>query len=371
MNADASRTDFTRQGIFDLGFDELQACLSEWGQPPYRARQIWAWLYHKLGASFDEMSDLPLSLRDKLNEAFSFSRLRAVSEQVSLDGYTRKLLFELPGAVQVESVLMSYDKRRTVCVSTQAGCGMGCSFCATGQGGLQRNLSAGEIIEQVISLARAAPRQASTRPSQVTPTIMGRPVITGVVFMGMGEPFANYDNFIQAARRLNDPAGFNLGARRMTVSTVGLVGGIQKLAGEAQQINLAVSLHAATDELRNQLVPVNKRYPLSSLMQAVREYSAQTHRRVSFEWALIENVNDGPEQARALLSLVQGLRCHINLIPLNPTEGFSGVASRRERLEAFCAVLEGRVPYSLRLRRGLDIQAGCGQLRQHEFLKNP
>jgi 23S rRNA (adenine2503-C2)-methyltransferase len=362
MNADASRTDFTRQGIFDLGFDELQACLSEWGQPPYRARQIWAWLYHKLGASFDEMSDLPLSLRDKLNEAFSFSRLRAVSEQVSLDGYTRKLLFELPGAVQVESVLMSYDKRRTVCVSTQAGCGMGCSFCATGQGGLQRNLDAGEIVEQVLSLARAVARQAPAKhPSP----------LSNVVFMGMGEPLANYDNFMQAAWRLNDPAGFNLGARRMTVSTVGLVGGIQKLAEEPLQINLAISLHAATNELRSQLVPVNKRYPLSRLMQAVRDYSAQTHRRVSFEWALIENVNDSPEQARALVELLKGLICHVNLIPLNPTAGFSGKASIRSRLEAFCAVLEGRVPYSLRLRRGLDIQAGCGQLRQREFEENP
>ncbi|MBN1889747.1 MAG: 23S rRNA (adenine(2503)-C(2))-methyltransferase RlmN [Thermoflexales bacterium] len=351
MNSDA------RPGIFDLSFDELQACLSEWGQPSYRARQIWAWLYHKLAASFDEMSDLPLPLRDKLNGAFSFSRLRPVSEQVSSDGYTRKSLFELPGAAQVESVLMTYDKRCTVCVSTQAGCAMGCSFCATGQGGLQRNLSAGEIVEQVLSLARAAPHQAPAKhPSP----------LSNVVFMGMGEPLANYDNFVQAARRLNDPAGFNLGARRMTVSTVGLTPGIQKLAREALQINLAISLHAATDELRDRLVPVNKRYPLSSLMQAVRDYSARTHRRVSFEWALIENVNDSPEQARVLLKLVKGLVCHVNLIPLNPTAEFSGVASRRKRLEAFCAVLEGRIPHTLRLRRGLDIQAGCGQLRQRE-----
>jgi 23S rRNA (adenine2503-C2)-methyltransferase len=229
---------------------------------------------------------------------------------------------------------------------------MNCSFCATGQGGFQRNLTAGEIVEQVLFFSRELALYNPPSP------------ISNIVFMGMGEPFANYEQFMGAARRLNDPQGFNFGARRMTVSTVGLVPGINKLAAEDIQINLAVSLHAATDTLRNQLVPINKRYPLSELMPAVQEYIERTHRRVSFEWALIEGVNDTPEQARALTKLIKRMLCHVNLIPLNPTSGYPGAASTRERIAAFRAILEaGGIPNTLRQRRGIDIQAGCGQLR--------
>ncbi len=345
------------ESIFDLSCADLEQRLKEWGQPAYRARQIWAWLYQKPAASFDAMSELPQDLRRRLAATFTFSRLSPVNEQTSADGHTRKLLFGLPDGAQIETVLMAYEKRATVCVSTQAGCGMGCLFCATGQSGLQRNLTSGEIVEQVVYFSRTlhVPRSTLHVPRSTF----------NVVFMGMGEPFANYDNFIRAARRLNDPAGFNLGARRMTVSTVGLIPGIEKLAGEDMQINLAISLHAATDELRNRLVPINQRYPLGALMTAVRDYIKRTHRRVSFEWALIENVNDTPEQARALAALLKGMLCHVNLIPLNPTAGFPGAASSRARLEAFRAILEqAHIPNTLRLRRGIDIQAGCGQLRQ-------
>lgn len=338
--------------LLDLSLDELQDLFQSWGEPPYRARQVWSRLYQKLAVSYGEMSELSKALRGKLAQETVIGQLTARAEQRSSDGQTRKLLFELPDGAQVESVLMGYERRRTTCISTQAGCAMNCSFCATGQGGLQRNLTSGEIIEQVLFFAREL---AISNPQSP---------ISNIVFMGMGEPFANYNHVMAAVRRLNDSRGFNFGARRMTVSTVGLVHGIQKLAAEDIQINLAVSLHAATEELRNQLVPINKRYPLDALMPAVREYIEQTHRRVSFEWALIERVNDTPEQARALAKLIKGMLCHVNLIPLNPTSGYPGAASTRERIVAFRSVLEAAgIPNTLRLRRGIDIQAGCGQLK--------
>jgi 23S rRNA (adenine2503-C2)-methyltransferase len=321
------------------------------GEPAYRAKQVWARLYQGLAASFDEMSELPKPLRQRLAQETVLGRLAPRVEQRSSDKQTRKVLFALPDGAQVEAVLMSYERRRTTCISTQAGCGMGCSFCATGQGGLQRNLTSGEIVEQVLFFARDLGSNLQSP-------------ISNIVLMGMGEPFANYDAVMAAVRRLNDLSGFNFGARRMTVSTVGLVPGIKKLAAENIQINLAVSLHAATDDLRSKLVPINKQYPLSALLPAVREYITQTHRRVSFEWALIEGVNDTPEQARALAQLAKGMLCHVNLIPLNPTTGYPGAASTRERIAAFRSVLESaRIPNTLRMRRGIDIQAGCGQLK--------
>ena len=359
----------THVALLDLSFDELEGLVRSWGEPTFRARQVWAWLYQKLAASFDEMTELPKLLRQRLAAETVVGRLTPRAEQRSSDGQTRKLLFALPDGAQIESVLMGYERRRTTCISTQAGCGMNCSFCATGQGGLERNLTAGEIVEQVLFFARELKSEAGSpksrigeRPSDLRPLTSD---LTNIVFMGMGEPFANYDSFMAAVRRLNDPAGFNFGARRMTVSTVGLAPGINKLAGEDVQINLAVSLHAATDELRARLVPINKRYSLDVLMSAVRQYIERTRRRVSFEWALIEGVNDTPEQARALAKLVKGMLCHVNLIPLNPTSGYSGAASTRERITAFRAILEAaNIPNTLRLRRGIDIQAGCGQLRQ-------
>ena len=254
--------------LLDLSLDELQNLFQSWGEPPYRARQVWSRLYLKFAASLDEMTELSKALREKLAQETVLGRLTPHADQHSSDGQTRKLLFVLPDGAQVESVLMSYERRRTTCISTQAGCAMNCSFCATGQGGFQRNLTSGEIVEQVLFFAREL--AIFHPPSR----------ITNIVFMGMGEPFANYDHVMTAVRRLNDPQGFNLGARRMTLSTVGLVHGIRKLASEDIQINLAVSLHAATDELRNQLVPINKRYPLSEIMPAVqRVYRTDTSSR--------------------------------------------------------------------------------------------
>jgi 23S rRNA (adenine2503-C2)-methyltransferase len=345
--------------LLDLNFDELSNLFQSWGEPAYRAKQVWTRLYLGLAASFDEMSELPKALRQRLAQETILGRLTLRAEQHSSDGQTRKILFVLADGAQVEAVLMGYERRHTACISTQAGCGIGCSFCATGQGGLQRNLTSGEIVEQVLFFARESPisNLQSRVPYHPSP-------ITHIVFMGMGEPFANYNQVMGAVRRLNDPSGFNFGARRMTISTVGLVPGIRRFAAENIQVNLAVSLHAATDDLRSRLVPINKQYPLSALLPAVREYIAQTHRRVSFEWALIEEVNDTPEQARALAALVKGMLCHVNLIPLNPTSGYPGAASTRERIAAFRSVLEpAGIPNTLRLRRGIDIQAGCGQLK--------
>jgi 23S rRNA (adenine2503-C2)-methyltransferase len=360
--------------LLDQSVDQLRDLLASWGEPAYRARQLWARLYQGLAASFDEMTELPKLLRERLAQETVIGVLAPRMEQRSSDGQTRKILFALPDGAQIESVLMGYERRRTVCISTQAGCAMGCLFCATGQGGLQRNLASGEIIEQVLYFARelkseiGGKSKVSWQSDIQPPTSDLQPSasnLTNIVLMGMGEPFANYDQVMIAVRRLNDPTGFNFGARRMTVSTVGLAPGIEKLAQEDLQINLAVSLHAATDDLRDQLVPINKRYPLSVLLPTVREYIERTHRRVSLEWALIEGVNDTLEQAHALARFIKGMLCHVNLIPLNPTGGYAGAASTRQRIAAFRSVLESaNIPNTLRRRRGIDIQAGCGQLRQ-------
>ncbi len=354
MNTDSSKS------LYDLKFDEIQALLTEWGEPVFRTKQIWEWLYIQLAATYDTMTNLPRPLRDRLGAAYSLGRLTPKIDLLSSDGWTRKILFTLPDRAQIETVLMEYDTRNTVCVSTQAGCAMGCTFCATGQGGFQRNLSSGEIVEQVLFFDREL-RRASLHAERPASNHQ----ITNVVLMGMGEPFANYSALLDALNRLSDPIGYNFGARRITVSTVGLVPMIERFTQERSQVNLAVSLHAATNELRASMLPINKRYPLEVLIPACRAYTAVTRRRLSFEWAMIEGVNDTPAQARALAQLIKGLLCHVNLIPLNPTHGYDGAASTRERIAAFRAILdEARIANSLRVRRGIDIHAGCGQLQQ-------
>jgi len=249
---------------------------------------------------------------------------------------------------------MRYSKRRTLCISTQAGCAMGCVFCATGQMGFKRNLTSGEIVEQVLFYAR----MLHTEDEEVT----------NVVVMGMGEPFHNYHATMAAIDRLNHPDGFNLGARRFTISTVGLVPMIRKFTAEQRQVNLAVSLHASDDELRSSLLPVNRKYSIDEVLAACRDYVDQTHQRITFEWALIRDVNDSPEQARKLALRLHGLLCHVNVIPLNPTERYAGKATTRQRAVIFRAELEKLgIPCSIRLRRGIDIQAGCGQLAGKEI----
>ncbi|MGQ9501603.1 MAG: 23S rRNA (adenine(2503)-C(2))-methyltransferase RlmN [Anaerolineae bacterium] len=338
--------------VLDLSKDQLQKLLSTWNEPAYRAKQIWHGLYRQLATTPEALSDLPKALRIRLSEETTWDPLTPLVTLRSRDGQTQKVLFALPDGAQVEAVLMHYAKRHTVCLSTQAGCAIGCPFCATGQGGFQRNLSAGEIVAQVLYFARQVAAQGEH--------------ITNVVLMGMGEPLANYEATWVAIRRLNDPEGFSLGARAITLSTVGLVPGIRRMAHETEQVNLAVSLHAANDALRDQLVPINRRFPLVQLLEACRYYIAQTHRRVSFEYALIADINDRDEDAHQLVELLDGLLAHVNLIPLNPTPDSVLHPSPHARVRAFQRILQRHhISCTVRLRRGLDIQAGCGQLRLH------
>ena len=338
--------------LFELSLPDLTSVLKEWGEPPFRAKQIWGWTYQRMAGSFDDMSDLPKNLRARLNAEIQFSRLTPVINQTSKDNSTNKILFALSDQHKIESVLMRYRDRHTTCISTQAGCAMGCVFCATGQMGFDRHLSAGEIVEQVMWFARDLYKEGDK--------------ISNIVIMGMGEPFHNYEATLQAVYRLTDPEAFNFGARRITISTVGLIPMIQRFADEHRQVNLAVSLHAATNDLRNELLPINKKYPLEALMQACRDYVAKTHRRITFEWALIQGKNDGAQQAHALVKLLSNpkLMCHVNVIPLNPTHDYAGAASERERVDQFKNILDASgIPCTVRVRRGIDIDAGCGQLR--------
>ncbi|MBF8281550.1 MAG: hypothetical protein HW378_465 [Anaerolineales bacterium] len=341
------------QSLLDISLEHLTQRLETWGEPQFRAQQIWQAIYHDLATSPDEITTLPKLLREKLKAEFTLGSLSPAAEARSSDGQTRKLLFRLPDGKSIEAVLMGYEKRRTTCISTQAGCAMGCVFCATGQMGFRRHLRAGEIVEQVLWFARELKANGDR--------------LTNIVVMGMGEPFHNYEATMAAVDRLNDPAGFNFGARRITLSTVGLAPMIERFAAERRQVNLAVSLHAATDELRSELLPINKKYPLDVLFEAVRKYYALTKRRVTFEWALIQGKNDTAAQARALADLAVGLPCHVNVIPLNPTRDYAGQATTRERAAAFKAALEScGLPCTIRVRRGIDINAGCGQLAVEE-----
>lgn len=335
--------------VYDFDLPALTELVKDWGEPAFRARQIWQGLYKNLWADPDSFSNLPKSLREKMIANLRFEILTPTLKLDSTDSQTRKTLFRLPDGRQIEAVLMRYDRRRTLCISTQVGCAMGCTFCATGQMGFTRHLSSGEIVAQVMYYARLLQEEQQT--------------VTNVVLMGMGEPFHNYDNTMQAIDRLNDPEGYNFGARRFTISTSGLVPAIRQFAEEKRQVNLAVSLHAAENDKRQAMMPINKRYKVEELINACREYGQKTGRRITFEWALIHEVNDSPEEARNLAALLKGLLCHVNAIPLNPTTGYAGQATTKERAAAFKEILEQNgIPCTIRMRRGIDIQAGCGQL---------
>lgn len=344
--------------FFDYDLNDLNELLVNWGEPGYRSDQIWRGIYQGMKANPDDISNIPKSLRARLNDYFSFSNLYPETSLTSDDGQTEKILFRLPDNEAIETVLMRYEKRRTLCISTQSGCALGCSFCATGQMGFQRNLTSGEIVEQVMFFSRHLKNSDEG--------------LTNVVVMGMGEPFHNYSATLGAVDRLNHPLGMRIGARRFTISTVGLIPEILRFANQRRQINLAVSLHAAENELRNSILPINKKYPLDELIDACREYVNITHRRITFEWALIYGVNDTLEQAALLGELIQGLLCHVNIIPLNPTDGYSGKATTMERAREFQAKLDHvGIPCTIRVRRGIDIQAGCGQLAAEKVLRSP
>ena len=360
------------QPIYDLDLKSITDLLTSWGEPAYRAEQIWQGLYEHFYSSPAQFPNIPKPLREKLANELDFIVIEPVRHLDSSDKQTRKTLFKLHDGHFIEAVLMRYDDpadsppsfsppifaenggrrrgvRRTLCISTQAGCAMGCVFCATGQMGFKRHLSSGEIVAQVMYYARLLHEEGST--------------VTNIVLMGMGEPFHNYDNTMAAIDRLNNADGYNFGARRFTISTVGLVPQIKRFADEKRQVNLAISLHAAQDDLRQSILPINKKYNIEEVLEACRYYVAQTNRRVTFEWALINGVNDTPEEARKLAARLKGLLCHVNAIPLNPTHGYKGQATTRERVTQFKETLEqAGIPCTIRMRRGIDIQAGCGQL---------
>jgi len=349
--------------IYDLSQSQLKSILAGLGEPEYRNQQIWEGLYRNYWNSPDEFSTLPVSLRQVLSKVINFHVLDSTTTLRSSDGETIKTVFTLQDGLSIETVLMKYDpvdnskeqeqnnhnKRRTICISTQVGCALGCVFCATGQMGLKRNLSSGEIIAQLMYFARQLHNEGES--------------VTNVVVMGMGEPFHNYKNTMEAIDRLNDPAGYNFGARRFTVSSVGLVPVIKRFSLEKRQVNLAISLHAADDSLRNSLLPVNRKYGISALLEACRNYTIESGRRITFEWALIEGVNDTAEQAHLLARKLKGLLCHVNAIPLNPINTYKGKATTKQRAKVFKDILvNAGIPCTIRLRRGIDIQAGCGQL---------
>lgn len=344
--------------LLDMDLPELQDFLRSLGESSFRAKQLYQWVYGALVFDFERMSSLPKPTRRRLDESSVVMALQPVARRVDDDGMTVKTLFKLPDGQTIESVLMLYEARhnararRTVCVSSQVGCAIGCPFCATGKSGFVRGLTAGEIVGQVLHYAQglASGDQGSGR-------------VTNVVFMGQGEPLANFDNVWKAVLLLNSPYGFNLGARHITISTAGLAPAIVDLARRPLQVGLAVSLHAPNDHLRDVLVPVNKAYPLARLMSACRQYTEITNRRVTFEYALIGGVNDGIPLARELARVLAGLLCHVNLIPLNPTSG-EFCRTPRQQVSAFQAELARRgIPTTVRTERGGHIEAACGQLR--------
>ncbi len=339
----------TRQNFFDLNLETLKAELKDSGLPEFRAKQLWHAFYVDLVSDISEVTTFSKDLRASLADKFEFTHLHADRRVASVDNQTVKTLFKLPDGSAIETVLMRYESRQTLCISSQSGCAMGCVFCATGQMGFARHLSAGEIVEQVLVFARELKQSGQ--------------VVTNIVIMGMGEPFHNYEAVMTAIERLNAADGFNLGARRFTISTVGLVPMIRRFADEKSQVNLAISLHAANETLRASLLPIAKKHPLPELIEACHYYVNATHRRLTFEWALIQGVNDSDNDALELTSLVKGMLCHVNIIPLNPTRAFQGQATTHERAVAFKNILDkNNIPCTIRLRRGIDINAGCGQL---------
>lgn len=327
--------------LYEVTADELAAHLAD--QPRYRVDQVWQGIWHE-ALDVSAITTIPKALRERLSDEFP-STLTVANDVSSDQGATQKWVFRLADGATIETVLMKYADRVTVCVSSQAGCAMGCTFCATGQQGFTRQLSVGEVVEQVMFASRAAaPRRLSN-----------------VVFMGMGEPLANYATTVGVVRRLHEFKGMS--ARNLTVSTVGVAPAIERLAQEGLPVTLAVSLHAANDDTRNELVPLNRRYPLARLYEACENWMATTSRRLSFEWALIDNVNDTDQALEELAEYAGALRAHVNLIPLNPTPGYLVMGSRPERVNAFRDGLERYgINVTVRNTRGRSIDAACGQL---------
>jgi 23S rRNA (adenine2503-C2)-methyltransferase len=338
--------------LYGLSRPELHSLVESWGLSPVHAARIWKCLYLGLVPSLDEVTGLPRRVREKLLAETDIGALPVAVETGSSDGFTRKYLLGLGDGERIETVLMRYTGRATACVSSQAGCAMGCIFCATGQMGYRRQLSSAEIVAQAVHVARELSLSGDAKR------------LRNVVFMGMGEPLHNYDAVMRAVGVLLDPSGLGLSAERITVSTVGIVPGIRRMADEGCPVHLAVSLHAATQEGRLALIPAARKWPLDELMDACRHYCSKLGRRIFFELTLIDGRNDTADDAHAIGRLIHGLPAQINLIPLNPTAGFAGAPSRSEASRRFQRILaeDYSLPSTIRQRRGIDIAAGCGQL---------
>lgn len=335
------------KNIKDYDLDALKQEFIEMGEKPFRAEQVFKWLYEARVNSFDEMTNLSIELREKLKQNYSINIFKILRKQESSDG-TKKYLFDILDGNAIETVLMSYHHGYSICVSSQVGCKMGCKFCASTGLKFERNLTSGEIVEQILAIER----DNGIR-------------ISNVVFMGIGEPLDNYDNVVNAIRILNNQKGINIGARHISISTSGLVPNIYKLAEENIQCTLSISLHATTDEQRSKMMPVNNRYNIEELMKACKDYLKITNRRISFEYALAKDNNDNLEDAKRLVKLLKGMICHVNLIPINKIENGAFTKSSNENIMKFRDYLnEHGIVATIRRELGSDIEAACGQLRR-------
>ncbi|GEK30247.1 putative dual-specificity RNA methyltransferase RlmN [Kurthia zopfii] len=341
-----------RESIYSLLPEQLEQWLKDNGEKGFRAKQIYDWLYVKRVSTFEDMSNLSKELRDKLAESFELSTLKTIIRQESKDG-TIKILFQLQDGYSIETVLMRHEYGNSICVTTQVGCRIGCTFCASTLGGLKRHLMSGEIIEQVVNVQRELDATNER--------------VSSVVIMGIGEPFDNYDNMMQFLRVINHKQSLNIGARHITVSTSGIVPRIYDFADEGMQINFAVSLHAPNQEARQKLMPIAKAYKLDELIKAVNYYTEKTGRRVSFEYGLMSGQNDSIEVANELADLIQNVKCHVNLIPINYVPERDYIRTSRSSIFAFEKALKNRgINVTIRREQGSDIAAACGQLRAQE-----
>lgn len=341
-----------KESIYSLRLEELQAWLENNGEKKFRAAQVFEWLYVKRVKNYDDMTNIPKSLRDKLAENFLLTTLSTIVKQESQDG-TIKFLFQLQDGYSIETVLMRHDYGNSICVTTQVGCRIGCTFCASTLGGLKRHLLAGEIVEQVVKV------------QQILDETEER--VSSIVIMGIGEPFDNYDAMMNFLKIMNHDKGLNIGARHITVSTSGIVPKIYEFADEEMQINFAVSLHAPNQEARQKLMPIARAYKLNELLDAVKYYTKKTGRRVSFEYGLMSGENDSVEVANELADLIKGIKCHVNLIPINYVPERDYVRTSRSSIFAFEKALKSRgINVTIRREQGADIAAACGQLRAQE-----
>lgn len=335
--------------VYDLTMEQWEAWVKDQGLPRFRATQIFDWLYVKRVTDFEAMTNLPKTLREQLAEQFRFDALQEITHMKSRDG-TIKFLFGLHDQHAIETVIMKHNYGYSVCVTTQVGCRIGCTFCASTLGGLKRNLTAGEIVAQVVKCQQMLDADGER--------------VSSIVVMGSGEPFENYEATMDFMRTVNHERGLNIGQRHITVSTSGIVPNIYRFADEGTQINLAISIHAPNDELRSKLMPINRRYPFQDLIDACRYYIEKTGRRITFEYALIGGVNDQPEHAAELGEVLQDMLCHVNLIPVNHVPERRYVRTPREDIYQFKRVLEAvKIPVTIRREQGHDIAAACGQLR--------